>query len=108
MLFRSEKFTKVVDVNAGTVQPLWVGIDVDANQAPGVYSGYVHVNVANSESRKVKIMLTVTNAYLADRGDSDLEKYSRLRWLNSTLGIDSLPTNAYSAIEKIGARSYAI
>jgi len=88
-------FTKVVTVKQGKVQALWVGIDVPGNAVPGNYEGTITVKPVNSGEQKVKVFLKVEHKYLADRGDGEPWRHSRLRWLNSTLGIDSEPVNPY-------------
>lgn len=103
-----EKFTKTVNVAQNAVQAMWVGMDIAPDQAPGLYTGYAYVNTPSSASKKVRINLTVTNDFSADRGDSILLNYSRLRWLNSTLGLDSLNTADYTPIQKISDSQYSI
>ena len=95
-------FTKVVDVEQGKVQPLWVGIDIPGDAAPGLYQGTVTVKTDNIGEQKVKLLLTVEDKFLADRGDGETWRHSRLRWLNSTLGIDDEPVNPYTALEVDG------
>lgn len=102
------KFTKTVNVLQNTVQPMWVGIDVPPNQTPGIYAGYVYVTSTTGTQKKVKINLNVTTDFSTDRGDSILTNYSRLRWLNSTLGIDSLNSKEYTPIQKISDTQYSI
>ena len=88
-------FTKVVIVEQGKVQPMWVGIEVPGNAVAGNYEGAITVKTGNSGEQKIKISLIVENKYLADRGDGETWRHSRLRWLNSTLGIDNEPVKLY-------------
>lgn len=92
-------FNLKVDVDKGKVQPLWVGIDIPANIATGNYEGIITVKTANSDTQKLKIKLAIEDEYLADRGDGETWRHSRLRWLNSTLGIDDEPVAPYTPLE---------
>lgn len=79
--------TKDVTVPQGRVQPLWIGIQVPRN-AGGEYTGTVTVQPAGAPAWPVKLTLRVAGPVLEDGGVSDLWRMSRLKWLNSTLGID--------------------
>lgn len=48
--------------------------------------------------------IRISGAPLADRGDSEPWRYSRLRWLNSTLGIADTPTAPYTSMTLEGNR----
>jgi hypothetical protein len=99
-------FIKKVDVDSGFVQPLWIGIDIPENAVPGKYKGKVTVIADNAEPQQIAVELKITNEILADRGDSEPWRHSRLRWLNSTLGIDDKPTASYQPINYIGNNTY--
>lgn len=49
----------VVDVPAGTVQPVWLSVDVPANAAPGRYKGVLTLSAADGTSRTLPYSLTV-------------------------------------------------
>ena len=78
---------KSVRVSQGRVQPLWVGIQVPRS-ATGTYSGTFTVKPQGAEARSVKLALHVSGPVLEDGGVSELWRMSRLKWLNSTLGLD--------------------
>ena len=99
-------FTKRVDVPQGQVQPLWCGVDVPETAVPGEYTGRVSVCAANAAPASVDLALTVTPESLPDRGDGDLWRHARLRWLDSTLGLDDGITAPYTPLE-IGDRKVA-
>jgi hypothetical protein len=94
-----EAFSKRVDVQQGMVQAFWVGVDIGENVKAGPYEGYVIIRPANAKERKVRIKLNITDKFLQDRGDSEPWRHSRLRWLNSRLGIDDEPVAPYTPIE---------
>ena len=103
-----QHFEKKVNIGKGSVQPLWIGIDIPADIPGGLYTGTIVVKPGNSESRKIELSLKVSEKVLSDRGDSEPWRHSRLRWLNSTLGIDDKPTKPFDAIEFLGDDAYRL
>ncbi len=97
-------FTKTLTVAAGKVQPLWCGIDVLRNQKPGIYTGTVTIRAEGLESQTVTVALTVSGQVIEDRGDGDLWRHARLRWLNSAAGSDDALIRPYTALKVKGAR----
>lgn len=81
-------FRKVVNVNQGKIQPLWIGAQIPQEIKPGIYEATVSVIAEKQIPQTVKIKLQVTRDIVKDFGDSQPEKMSRLRWLNSTIGSD--------------------
>jgi hypothetical protein len=79
--------TKTFPVGLGKVRPLWVGVQVPKG-AKGEYTGKIAVQPKGLPPTDIALSLTVDGLVLADAGDADLWRMSRLRWLNSTLGID--------------------
>lgn len=96
---KGKPFTKDIDVAPGRIQPLWFGVDIAPNQKPGVYTGQITVSANDIESATVPVKINITGAPVADRGDSRPELHSRLRWLNSTLGIADTPVHNYTPVE---------
>jgi hypothetical protein len=81
-------FTKRVDVPKGNVQALWFGVDIPEDTPAGTYSVDVTIQPENEKPQTITVTLQVEDEILADRGDSQPWRHSRLRWLNSTLGIN--------------------
>ncbi len=81
-------FTKEIHVPAETVQPLWLGVKVPADQRPGSVTGSVTVTSANRGSRSVEVFLDVQDATAANQGFDEPDLQTRLAWLNSTIGSD--------------------
>jgi len=100
-------FTKRVDVQKGRVQPLWMGIDVPKDASPGAYRGTVTISADSESARVIPLLLTVQDSLLDGRGDSEPWRHSRLRWLNSTLGIDDHPVAAYTPLQLRSATTVA-
>ncbi len=85
---RGNPFSKRLDIPEGKIQALWFGVDVSRNATPGNYKGTLTISGNNQKETTFQIALTVEKGMLEDRGDSEIWRHSRLRWLNSTLGID--------------------
>lgn len=94
-------FVKPVNVPAGSVQALWMGVDVPA-AAQGSFSGSVRVSAEGVPAQTVTLSLTCRGAVLRDRGDGELWKQARLRWLNSAMGLDDRPAAGYPAVALSG------
>lgn len=101
-------FKRKVDVPAGTVQAFWIGVDVAVDDVPGTYMGFVEVVSENAAAQRISVRLTVEDKNIPDRGDSELWRLSRLRWLNSTLGIDNQVVLPYSPIEFDGNNAFRL
>lgn len=95
---------KEVDIAKGAVMPQWIGVDVPPDAKPGVFQGKLRVLASDAPSTVIAVCLRVQGAALADRGDSELWRYSRLRWLNSTLGTSDVPVAPYTPVERRGNR----
>jgi len=92
---------KRFDVGAGLVRALWIGLQVPDN-ASGVYKGQVTVKPEGEKSCTVKVQLTVAGDKIVNSGDDDLWRLSRLRWLNSTAGLDEDVIPPYTPIQLKG------
>ena len=91
-------FTKQVNVQRGEVQTLWVGTDIPKNISPGTYSGILIIKVNGQPDKAIQIRLNIEDNIIADRGDNEPWRHSRLRWLNSTIGLDDEPVAPYTPI----------
>jgi hypothetical protein len=87
-----------VNVPQDTVQALWCGLQIPHNIKGGKYSGTVTVSAENAAPQIVNVTIHVGKEILADKGDGDLWRHARLRWLNSTIGRDDLPVAPYQKI----------
>jgi hypothetical protein len=99
-----KQFSKTVNLSAGKVQPLWIGLDVPDNIPPDTYQGTFVVRTGNAGAQSIDVHFTVTKETIADRGDGEPWRHSRLRRLNSTLGIDEEPVKPYQPIAASGDR----
>ncbi len=103
-----EPFVKRLDLEQGKVQPMWIGIDIPENITAGNYTGTVKVTIENAEPQIINISLNINDEVLADRGDSEGWRHSRLRWLNSTLGNDDKPVKPFKPIESLDDKTYGL
>lgn len=85
---KGKPFTKEINVKIGDIQPLWVGFMVPNNARAGVYKGKVIVKPAGHPEDTIYLSFDVLNTTITDHGDNQPENMSRLRWLNSTAGVD--------------------
>ena len=95
-------FTHHVSVPTGTVQALWFGVDIPHDAASGRYTGTLTLKDKQGRACTIPVAITIQGQPLADRGDSEPWRHSRLRWLNSTLGLDDTPTQPYTDITLTG------
>jgi hypothetical protein len=94
------EFTKKVGIPAGRIQTFWCGLDV----ARGAASGTTRVVIeAGGHRETVEVHLRVAGGALEDRGDAELWRLSRLRWLNSEIGAGDAPTAPFTALTVEGA-----
>ncbi|MGL4942213.1 MAG: glycoside hydrolase domain-containing protein [Thermoguttaceae bacterium] len=96
-----------VNVPQGRVQPLWCGIQIPRNAQEGVYKGKAMLTAETGEKATVDIEIHVEAKILEDKGDGDLWRHARLRWLNSTIGIDNKPTAPYETMNVVGDTIFA-
>ena len=93
---KSVKF--IVNVPKGKVQALWCGVQVPENILPGKYKGTAVLTASGIIPREIKIEINVNQEILNDKGDGDLWRHARLRWLNSRIGENNLPVYPYKTM----------
>ena len=91
-------FTKQVQVARGQVQPLWFGLDIPQDTPAGTYRGVITLKADHQVDQHIPVAITVAGEPIADRGDNEPWRHSRLRWLNSTLGLADTPIQPYTAM----------
>lgn len=97
-------FDKDCSVVKGKIQPLWIGTMVPEKLSAGVYKGSLEISSANAGSKTVAVALTVTDNVIANHGDNEPWRHSRLRWLNSQIGFDDEVVAPYLPIRVDGRR----
>lgn len=81
-------FKKNCSVDQGKIQALWIGTQLPEHLSSGTYQGTVTVSAANAENKTVEVSLNVSENVIANHGDNEPWRHSRLRWLNSQIGFD--------------------
>jgi len=92
-------FTKKINIKQGKIQPFWLGLDIPENAKPGIKEFQLKVIPANAPVRIITVKINVGNKTILNRGDDELWRYSRLRWLNSKMGINNKNTSNYTALQ---------
>ena len=83
-----KRFRKTINIAKGRIQALWIGVQIPAEAQAGDYQGTVILRDKGSPEKQINVKLAVSGEVLRDAGDSDLWRHSRLRWLDSTIGLD--------------------
>ena len=91
-----------VNVPKDNVQALWCGLQIPANVRGGKYTGTVAVSSKNEKPQLVEVVIHIGKDFLADKGDGELWRHARLRWLNSTIGTDDSPVAPYKGMSADG------
>ena len=68
----------------------------------GVWQGTATVTAAGGLTVSILVRLTVTDSVIAAHGDDEPWRLSRLRWLNSTLALDSTVVPPYTPVTVTG------
>ena len=95
-------FTKPVPIEKGRVQALWCGVQVPPDAAPGLYRGTVTVIPRGLRAASLDVELRVSGPVLADTGDSDPFRMTRLRWLDSRIAFDDGIVPPYTPLKVEG------
>ncbi len=79
---------KLVSVPQGKVQALWFGVAIPPDATPGTYRGTLTLGTKNAPSTPFSLTFNIADKVLEDAGDGELWRLARLRWLDSTIGLD--------------------
>lgn len=93
---------KTFSVEKSKVGSLWFGVQIPKDAKEGNYESLLTIKPKNADSRQVNVSIKVSSEALEDYGDNELWRMSRLRWLNSTIGIDDGVVYPYIPIEISG------
>jgi hypothetical protein len=89
-------------VQAGTVGALWCGVQVPLDAAPGIYTGTMHLLPRGSAALSVHLQIEVKRDFVRAGGVDQPERLSRLKWLNSTIGLEETITAPYIPLRVSG------
>jgi len=93
---------KTVAVPQGKVQALWFGVQVPKDAEPGTYRGTLTLRPKGAEASTVTLSLAVSPQALDDGGVGELWRHARLKWLDSTIGLDDEVVAPYTPLEVRG------
>ncbi len=88
-----------LNVDRGTIQALWCGVDVPENIPSGIYVGNVKISAKGTQQKEISIRLFVSNTVAQEGGIGKPESMTRLRWLNSTLAQENTVIAPYTPLE---------
>ena len=94
---RGEPFSQALNLEQGQVQPLWSYVEVPEDAA-GRYEGVAQVTAKDQPPTDIHLVLDVAGDVMANRGDERPRLMGRIRWLNSTLGMDDEVVPPYTPI----------
>ena len=93
---------KIVTVPKGKVQAFWCGVALPEQTPAQTYRGKVSFQPKNAPAAAIDLAITVSEAALADAGDGEIWRQSRLRWLDSTIGLDDEVFAPYTPVAAQG------
>ena len=95
-------------VPKGQVRAVWIGVDVPEDVEPGEYRGSVTVHPQGRAPARLPVRLIVSENVVPDKGDHDLARLSRLRWLESDIGLSDEVHEPYAPLKvSSGGRAVA-
>jgi len=97
-----KEFKKTCTVPMGKIQPLWCGFRIPRDLPPGEYKGEVVVTPRGLPPSRIGLIINVREGVLADAGDSEPWRMSRLRWLDSRIAFDDEIVPPYSPLKVNG------
>jgi hypothetical protein len=92
-------FYKTISIESGKVGALWFGMQIPEDAKPDEYHGELKIKPKNLDESIIKVSLKIDDKIIVDHGDNDLWRLSRLRWLDSTIGIDDEITAPYTPLK---------
>jgi len=95
-------FRKTVSVPKDAVQALWCGVQIPRDAKPGLYHSTVTVSAKGVAPQQIALHLAVSQEVAEDHGDGDLWRYTRLRWLDSTIGLDDAAVPPFTPLQVRG------
>ncbi len=97
-----KSFEKNCPVEKGKIRALWFGIDIPKDAKPGKYHGVIALRSRDKNLGDVKLEIIIKEEVLADRGDSEPWRHSRLRWLDSKIALDDELVKPFTAMKVAG------
>ena len=90
----------------GAIRALWCGVDLPDKCVPGRYCARVTVSSRGLPETSIPLTLTIGEKSVPERGDHDLTRLSRLRWIESDVGLSDKVYPPYKPLKwAAGTRS---
>lgn len=102
MDWQGRPFSRRVQADSGDVIALWNGVLIPLDAAPGTWRGTIRVTAAGAGPVTIPVRLEVAPDTIADHGDDEPWRLSRLRWLDSRLRLDSTLVPPYVPVQRHG------
>jgi hypothetical protein len=87
-----------LNIPKGQVRALWFGIDIPRDAPPGRYEGTITVEAPGLPSTQAPLRLEISEQVVPERGDHDLWRMSRLRWIESDVGLSDEVFSPYKSL----------
>ena len=91
-----------VDVPKERIQALWCGVQIPLDAKPGTYKGNAVISAEGTDPQTIPLEIKVSSKVLEDKGDSEVWRHARLRWLNSTIALDDEVVGPFDEIKLDG------
>ncbi len=95
-------FVREVRVEKGDVEPLWCGALIPEAATAGDYTGELVVAPRGLPRTTLPVRLRVLPTVIANHGDNEPWRLSRLRWLDSTVAVDDDLVAPYTKVTVTG------
>ena len=96
---KGRAFTVPVSAAAGSVRALWFGVAVPTDATTGSYRGAITLSAAGHTAQSLPVTVTVTPQNIAAHGDNEPARLSRLRWLDSRIGLDDQIVRPFTPVQ---------
>jgi hypothetical protein len=90
---------KTIPIPEGKIGALWIGVHIPEAIPAGDYDGEILISPKGEPKSIIKLSLKVLSQVIADHGDNEIWRHSRLRWLNSKIGIDDEIVAPYTPLK---------
>ncbi|MGL6175222.1 MAG: glycoside hydrolase domain-containing protein, partial [Cellulosilyticaceae bacterium] len=97
--YQGNPYSEKINLEVNKLKVLWLGIKIPNHQEVGTYIGKISLRKDEIDLGSVQISLVVQEEIAVNHGLEDLERQSRLFWMNSIKGIDHQVTKGYLPIQ---------
>jgi hypothetical protein len=95
-------FSKRVDIKKGSVQALWCGVMIPEDFKGGKLIDKVTLSGDGIKTESIDININVTDKIIANHGDNEPWRMTRLRWLNSDMAFNDDVVKPFIPVKREG------